>query len=42
MVVADVIQMLSDKFGREAPLTINRGHVHDYLGMTLDFSIPGM
>jgi hypothetical protein len=40
-VVTDVIQMLSDEFGKEAPLTIRRGHVHDYLGMTLDFSVPG-
>jgi hypothetical protein len=41
MVVTDVIQMLSDEFGKEAPLTIRRGHIYDYLGMTLDFSVPG-
>jgi hypothetical protein len=40
VVVTDVIQTLSDEFGKEAPLTINRGHVHDYLGMTVDFSVP--
>jgi hypothetical protein len=40
-VVTDVIQMLSHEFGKEAPLTINRAHVHECLGMTLDFSIPG-
>jgi hypothetical protein len=28
-------------FGNEAPLTIKRGKIHDYLGMTLDYSTPG-
>jgi hypothetical protein len=40
-VVTDVIQMLFDEFGKEASLTIISGHVHEYLGMTLDFSVPG-
>ena len=38
-VVTDVISQLSDEFGKEAPLTVTRGAVHDYLGMTLDYSI---
>ena len=25
----------------EGKMTVRRGKVHDYLGMTLDFSIPG-
>lgn len=24
-----------------APLTVTRGKIHDYLGMTIDYSIPG-
>jgi hypothetical protein len=40
-VVTDVIKQLEGEFGAEAPLTITRGKVHDYLGMVLDFSIPG-
>jgi Reverse transcriptase (RNA-dependent DNA polymerase)/Zinc knuckle len=40
-VVSGVIEQLSDEFGKEAPLTVNRGKVHDYLGMTLDFSVTG-
>lgn len=28
-------------FGNEAPITVNRGKVHEYLGMTLDYSTPG-
>jgi Reverse transcriptase (RNA-dependent DNA polymerase) len=41
-VVTDVIAMLSAEFGKEAPLTISRGAVHEYLGMTLDFTEKGV
>ena len=40
-IVDDIIKMLEQEFGKEAPLTIRRGKLHDYLGMTLDFSRPG-
>jgi hypothetical protein len=40
-VVDQVISMLNAEFGNEAPMNISRGKVHDYLGMTLDFSKPG-
>ena len=40
-VVDDVIELLKSEFGKEAPLTISRGKVHEYLGMTIDFSIKG-
>jgi hypothetical protein len=33
--------MLEHEFGVEAPLTKTRGKVHNYLGMTLDFSDHG-
>jgi Reverse transcriptase (RNA-dependent DNA polymerase)/Zinc knuckle len=36
-VVTEIINKISNVFGNEAPLTINRGKVHDYLGMELDF-----
>jgi hypothetical protein len=39
--VDHIIAMLEAEFGREAPLTVRRGKVHDYLGMILDFSTPG-
>eukprot|EP00957_Ditylum_brightwellii_P108722 8293936-Ditylum_brightwellii.AAC.2 len=39
-VVTKIIKKLQDKYGKEAPLTINRGKVHNYLGMTLDFLSP--
>jgi hypothetical protein len=34
----DIIKSNNDEFGKEAPITITRGKVHDYLGMTLDYS----
>ncbi len=40
-VVTEVIELLESEFGKEAPLTKTRGHVHEYLGMTIDFSNPG-
>jgi len=40
-VLDDIINKLSEKYGKEAPLTVNRGKIHEYLGMTIDFSVPG-
>jgi hypothetical protein len=39
--VTEVIQLLEEEFGKEAPLTKMCGEVQHYLGMTLDFSLPG-
>jgi hypothetical protein len=36
-----IIKLINYEFGEEAPLTITRGKVHDYLGMTLDYSNTG-
>ena len=35
-----MIGLLRNEFGQEGPLTVTRGQIHDYLGMTLDFLIP--
>ena len=45
-VVTKIIAKLNDKYGKEAtgkevPLTVTRGKIHDYLGMILDFSEEG-
>ena len=45
-VVTGCINMLDKKYGWEAcgkrcPLTMRRGKMHDYLGMTLDYSVDG-
>ena len=38
-VVTGVIDMVEAEFGKEASLTKTRGKVHEYLGMTIDFSV---
>ncbi len=40
-VVDSVINMLNERYGKEAPLTVTQRKVHDYLGMTIDFSKTG-
>ena len=40
-VVTSIIKSLEAEFAKDAPLTIMRGKVHEYLGMTLDYSIAG-
>ena len=35
------IQQMEETFGKDTPLTVSRGQVHDYLGMTLDFHNKG-
>jgi hypothetical protein len=40
-VVDHIIDLMSEEFGKEAPLTINRDKVHEYLGMVFDFSEKG-
>ena len=36
-VVTRIINKLKKKYGKVNPLTVTRGKLHDYLGMTLDF-----
>jgi hypothetical protein len=40
-VLEKVIKRLDEKYGKEAPLMVNRGTVYEYLGMTIDFSKKG-
>jgi hypothetical protein len=37
----NIIALINGEFGKEASLLITRGKVHDYLGMTLDYSKKG-
>ena len=37
----EFIAMMEEEFGQEAPLTISRGPIQEYLGMTLDFTEKG-
>ena len=40
-VVTSVLEQINKEYGKAAPITITRGKVHDYLGMTIDFSETG-
>ena len=40
-VVTSIIDIIEAEFGKEAPLTKTRGKVHEYLGMTIDYSTEG-
>ena len=35
------VEQMEQTFGIDAPLTVSRGKVHDYLGMNLDFRVKG-
>ena len=35
--VEKFVQQMEETFGKDTPLTVSCGQVHDYLGMTLDF-----
>jgi hypothetical protein len=40
-VLEDLVNTLNERYDKIAPLTVTRGDIHDYLGMTLDYSVPG-
>lgn len=40
-VVEDVLKDLNEEFGKESPLTMNLDPIHDYVGMTIDYSEEG-
>ena len=40
-VVTDILEKLEDKFGKEKSIAVTQGPIHDYLGMTIDFSVKG-
>jgi Reverse transcriptase (RNA-dependent DNA polymerase) len=40
-VVTSILERLEERFGKDTPLTVCRGKVHEYLGMTIDFGIEG-
>jgi hypothetical protein len=40
-VLDELIADMNKCYGKIIPLTITKGTKHDYLGMTLDYSMPG-
>ena len=39
--VEKFVQQMEETFGKDTPLTVSHGQVHNYLGMTLDFHNKG-
>jgi hypothetical protein len=40
-VLDDIASKLNAEYGKEVALTVHRGTIHDYLGMTIDYSEKG-
>jgi hypothetical protein len=40
-VLEDIANKLNTKYGQQTPIVIHRGKIHDYLGMTIDYSEDG-
>jgi hypothetical protein len=40
-VIEGVLETLNNRYGNETPLTVTRGDIHEYLGMTIDYSTDG-
>jgi Reverse transcriptase (RNA-dependent DNA polymerase)/Zinc knuckle len=40
-VVTSIIDLFEKEFGGKTPITINRGKIHDYLGMQIDYQQQG-
>ena len=36
-----ILEILQKEYGKEAPIPSTTGKIHDYLGMTIDYSTPG-
>ena len=40
-VVEEIIMALNDKYGKETPISVHRGPIQEYLGMTIDYTLKG-
>ncbi len=40
-VIEGVLARLNERYGKENPLTVTRGDIHEYLGMTIDYGTVG-
>ena len=40
-VVTSILEEINDWYGEISPLTVTRGKIHDYLGMTIDYTKKG-
>ena len=40
-VVTDILKKLEEKFGKEKLIAVTKEYIHNYLGMTIDYSVKG-
>ena len=40
-IVEEIITALNDKYGKETPMSVHRGPIQEYLGMTIDYTSKG-
>jgi hypothetical protein len=40
-VVEEILRLLNERYGKEAPLVVTRGKKHDYLGMVINYEVDG-
>jgi hypothetical protein len=40
-IVMQVLETINNRYGKEVPITVMCGKVHDYLGMVLDYTEEG-
>ena len=40
-VVEEIIMGLNDRYGKDTPISVHRGLVQEYLGMTIDYTVKG-
>ena len=40
-IVEDIVKALDNKYGKETPITVHRGPIQEYLGMTIDYTAKG-
>ena len=40
-VVEGIIRALNNKYGNESPITVHRGPIQEYLGMTINYAVKG-
>jgi hypothetical protein len=40
-VLEDIASRIDKKYGQQTPIVVHRGKIHDYLGMTIDYSEEG-
>ena len=41
VITESIVEVIGNKYGKEAPLVVHHGPIHEYLGMTIDYTKQG-